>query len=189
MSYKRRKSLEDNERELRHERGPNGFRLCRQCRKEVQPPRKTFCSDECVHEWKLRSSPKYLREQVYLRDLGQCARCGADTRLQKIGLEDILKACTYDERNQEYIARITSLSLTKSEARKSLWQADHIKPVEDGGGECDLQGIQTLCIKCHKAKTAGQASYRGRPRAIKPIGLRKMTGLPGFRGVNGKLEG
>lgn len=169
MSYKRRRSLRDNEKELRYKRGPNGFRLCRQCRKEVQPPRRTFCSDECVHEWKLRSDPKYLREQVYLRDLGQCARCGVDTRLQKIKLEDVLRACRYDEGSPEYVALIASLRLTRSEARKSLWQADHIRPVEDGGGECDIGNIQTLCVKCHKAKTAGQTSYRSKPRTIKPI--------------------
>ncbi len=39
----------------------------------------------------------------------------------------------------------------------NLWQADHIHPVAHGGGGCGLDNIQTLCTKCHKAKTADQA--------------------------------
>ncbi len=37
--------------------------------------------------------------------------------------------------------------------RRSLWDADHILPVAEGGGECDLDNIRTLCIRCHKAVT------------------------------------
>lgn len=38
--------------------------------------RRTFCSDPCVHEWRLRSSVSYLRECVFRRDRGICAICG-----------------------------------------------------------------------------------------------------------------
>lgn len=34
------------------------------------------------------------------------------------------------------------------------WQADHILPVHKGGGACGLDNFQTLCIDCHKEKTA-----------------------------------
>jgi hypothetical protein len=40
----------------------------------------------------------------------------------------------------------------------NLWQADHIHPVAEGGGGCGLENIQTLCSRCHKRKTAEQAS-------------------------------
>lgn len=36
----------------------------------------------------------------------------------------------------------------------SLWDMDHIKPVIEGGGECGMDNLRTLCIKCHKAETA-----------------------------------
>ena len=39
-------------------------------------------------------------------------------------------------------------------SRMSLWDADHIVPVVEGGGECDLQNIRTLCLKCHRTVTA-----------------------------------
>jgi 5-methylcytosine-specific restriction endonuclease McrA len=32
------------------------------------------------------------------------------------------------------------------------WQADHILPVHKGGGACNLENLQTLCLDCHKAK-------------------------------------
>jgi len=38
--------------------------------------------------------------------------------------------------------------------RKSLWDADHILPVAEGGGECDLDNIRTLCLRCHRVVTA-----------------------------------
>lgn len=33
------------------------------------------------------------------------------------------------------------------------WQADHIIEVRHGGGGCELEGYQTLCVPCHKVKT------------------------------------
>ncbi|HEV2687987.1 MAG TPA: HNH endonuclease [Bryobacteraceae bacterium] len=45
--------------------------------------------------------------------------------------------------------------------RKSLWDADHIMPVVEGGGECDLANLRTLCLKCHGAATAALRRRRG----------------------------
>src|SRR5580693_4152314 len=60
--------------------GPHGRPLCRWCLMEILAKRRrTFCSDYCVHQWRLRSDPGYLRDQVYLRDAGVCAECGVDT--------------------------------------------------------------------------------------------------------------
>lgn len=36
------------------------------------------------------------------------------------------------------------------------WEADHIIPVQHGGGACGLSNFQTLCQYCHKEKTAKQ---------------------------------
>jgi hypothetical protein len=38
--------------------------------------------------------------------------------------------------------------------RRSLWDADHVVPVIEGGGECDLSNIRTLCLLCHERVTA-----------------------------------
>lgn len=44
------------------------------------------------------------------------------------------------------------------------WQADHITPVHLGGGGCLLDGYQTLCVDCHRAKTTGNAKKRAMRR-------------------------
>lgn len=41
-------------------------------------------------------------------------------------------------------------------AYDSNWEADHIIPVFQGGGACDLSNFQTLCSSCHKEKTYNQ---------------------------------
>ena len=44
--------------------------------------------------------------------------------------------------------------------RRSLWDADHIVPVVEGGGECDLSNIRTLCLLCHREVTAALRERR-----------------------------
>jgi 5-methylcytosine-specific restriction endonuclease McrA len=52
------------------------------------------------------------------------------------------------------------------DARYDGWEADHIMPVSEGGGGCDLDGYRTLCIPCHKIETAQLAARRARARRI-----------------------
>ena len=39
-------------------------------------------------------------------------------------------------------------------SRRSLWDADHVIPVAEGGGQCDLDNLRTLCLLCHRDETA-----------------------------------
>src|SRR6201989_354948 len=75
-------------------RGPNGRGLCRWCSLEVPRGRYTFCSQFCVHEWKLRSQPAYLREQVFDRDRGICACCHIDKNFPKNTQHILCVVCT-----------------------------------------------------------------------------------------------
>jgi 5-methylcytosine-specific restriction endonuclease McrA len=49
------------------------------------------------------------------------------------------------------------------------WEADHVRPVADGGGQCPLDQLRTLCrYPCHEIVTAEwrrQRSGRGRREA------------------------
>jgi 5-methylcytosine-specific restriction enzyme A len=138
---------------VKRERG-----LCRWCRAPVPPPRFTFCSPACVHEWKLRTDPGYLRQQVFARDRGVCAQCGLDT--------EVLRK---DKRKLDYRARRQFEE--KWGPRRHLWDADHIIPVAEGGGECDLSNMRTLCLPCHRAATA--ALRRRRERTGQALGSRR----------------
>jgi 5-methylcytosine-specific restriction enzyme A len=134
-------------------KGPDGRCLCRWCNLEVPAGRLTFCSDWCVEEWKLRSNPGHLRERVLERDRGVCALCGLD--------------CLAEWRHIRRLrgsARLKAFAEWGMRGRKSLWDADHIIPVAEGGGECDLANMRTLCLKCHRAHTE---MLRTRLRAAK----------------------
>lgn len=124
-------------------RGPNGRALCRWCSLEIPTARRTFCSDWCVEEWKLRSNPGYLREKVLERDKGVCAACGLDC------LKEVLRI-----KRLRGPARAKAIAQWGRRYRTSIWDADHIVPVVLGGGECDLSNMQTLCLKCHAQRTA-----------------------------------
>jgi len=126
------------------EKGDNGRTLCRWCNLEVPPRRFTFCSDWCVHEWRLRTNPGYLREQVFLRDRGVCALCHVDARAAYFDLKRSRGA------HRERLLARWGLNRIN---RKTLWDADHIVPVVEGGGECDLANIRTLCLICHRKQT------------------------------------
>ncbi len=125
--------------------GPNGRRLCRWCNLEVPKRRHTFCSDWCVEQWRLRTDPGYLREKVLERDRGICAGCAVDCIAAWLHIKRLRGA-----------ARLKALSSwgLNGRSRKSLWDADHIVPVVEGGGECDLLNIRTLCLRCHRETTS-----------------------------------
>lgn len=126
-------------------KGPDGRSLCRWCSLEVPPGRRSFCSEFCVHEWRLRTDPSYLRDQTFERDRGVCAMCAVDT-----------VAAFNQIRRSRGTGRLRLLQHwgLKSLNRRSLWDADHIVPVVEGGGACDLANIRTLCLLCHRKMTA-----------------------------------
>lgn len=120
-----------------------GWPLCRWCSSIVPTRYHTFCCNGCVHQWKLRTSPSYLRESIFKRDKGICNDCGCDTKK----IEKKAKTLKGSER-EEYL-----VSMGIPPHRVSCWDAHHVVPVENGGGECDESNIITLCFKCHKIRT------------------------------------
>lgn len=147
---------------------------CRWCGAPCAGRRSSFCSghpanyrrghaillgEGCVHEWMLRSTPGYLRQEVKRRDRGVCAACGIDTGL-------VVSATRGMPPGKWWSGREEALPLTREGVLGALgfkgeelsgygtWHADHVVPVERGGGLCGLDGMQTLCAPCHRRKTA-----------------------------------
>jgi 5-methylcytosine-specific restriction endonuclease McrA len=110
-----------------------------------------------VHEWRLRSNPGYLREQVFKRDRGICKSCRIDT----VAAHGILKRSRGASRR-----RLLNFWDLKRYTRRSLWEADHIIPVVEGGGECDLSNLRTLCLRCHRMATLGLRLRRAEARQL-----------------------
>ena len=123
---------------------------CRWCKQPVPKGKRTFCGEECVHEWRMRTSPQYVRMMVFERDQGICAKCGLDTPAMELKMSSIFVAS-----HEAYTMAWTGL-LGKgfSHNRKhGLWDADHIQSIRDGGGLCGMDNYRTLCIPCHKEET------------------------------------
>lgn len=110
------------------------------------PPLKTFCSPECVHEWKLRSDVAYLRSQLFLRDKGVCKECSLDTLKLRRQMFDLT------EEKREELGRQFGFPAYQSR-NLMLWEADHVVPVSQGGGLVGLNGFQSLCVVCHQRKS------------------------------------
>jgi 5-methylcytosine-specific restriction enzyme A len=140
-------------------KGLNGRGLCKWCGQEVPKGRRCWCSQECVDELLVRSSSDVVRSLLLERDRGICARCGIDV-LELEALRD--KICyRFPKRFSKpkgYVAHWGpwfNYGFT-------LWEADHIVPVIEGGGCCGLGNFQILCLRCHKQDTADLAARRAR---------------------------
>lgn len=142
-----------------HPKGPNGKNLCRWCGTEVSGRRISWCSDACVEEYMIRKSPGFARSQVRKRDKGVCSACGVDTYRLRRAFRSL--RCV----SPSYACPGCLACVVKRLWRDlTVWDADHIVPVEHGGGCCGLENYQTLCRRCHKRKTKLQAKLRASNR-------------------------
>ena len=133
------------------ERDQTGAPICRWCRGPVAAPRRTFCGDACVHEWKIRSSPWYVRREVKKRDKGTCRLCGLN----------VVKA--HREWTRAKPPATDRAARKRWRGERPRWEADHIVPVADGGGECGLENYRLLCRPCHLRVTL---DWRAKRRAV-----------------------
>lgn len=163
-------------------KGKEGRALCRACQREVPVGRQTFCSNTCVEAWKIRTQPAFVRHLLWKRDAGVCAVCGISTKLLVRKLEALDTYLQdrpfkyqwrfdyegYILQNQPLIARLAELYISvhryRHRGRKGIWDADHIVPVIEGGGECDLDNYRTLCCSCHHVATAALRRRRARAK-------------------------
>lgn len=153
-------------------RDGDGNPLCRWCRGPIKRPRRTFCSAACVEEWRIRTQPAYLRHRTEQRDHGVCARCGLDTAALKAELKTLLRCWKKAGHPKQHPYRDRMQALGLRDVTSALWEAHHVTAVIEGGGECGLDGIETLCRWCHRRETAELAARRaGRaPQARLPLG-------------------
>lgn len=140
-------------------KGMHGRALCRFCSTEVGPRRWTFCSDECVHEWKLQTSPSYVRKCLLKRDKGICCECGFNAHALKLRLRRLRRTdpLAWHAAWEEMLARGVPSH------RKTFWDAAHVVAVVEGGGYNYAKGLTNLvtkCIFCHKKDTASLAGRR-----------------------------
>lgn len=155
---------------LARQRGEDDARPpCRWCLGPVPAPRRTFCSEVCIDEWRIRTTPAFARRMVFARDQGRCALCGADTE----AIRAFVRQAWVDARKgpaqrdafaavKRRLALAGYLPAGAAEApafaatavTEAMWEMDHVVPVAEGGGRCGLDNLRTLCVPCHRLETA-----------------------------------
>ena len=131
------------------DRNAEGEPVCRWCRSVVRAPRRTFCGDACVHEWRVRTDPAYVRERVFARDGGVCRLCGMNV------------AAAERQWRRERPSPRERAARRRWRLARPRWEADHITAVADGGGECGLENYRLLCRPCHLSVTLTWRRERG----------------------------
>ncbi len=124
----------------------DGKHICRWCMGKVSPPRRTFCSAECVHEYTLRTNWTYCKRFVAKRDKYICQIC----RINCKELKKVLSAMP--KRTAAAEADRMGISQHRLQGAR-LYDIDHITPVSEGGGLCGPENLRLLCIPCHLKET------------------------------------
>lgn len=139
---------------------------CRVCNEDVVDGRWSYCSERCRSI--ARSVQKMfvwekVRKEVLRRDEHTCQRCGLERAVVKRAhwqtherireLQEPLR-----DRGEQDRWRMAGKYL-KERYGMPIWgpstfEVDHIHPISAGGHKFDERNLQTLCRRCHRAKTA-----------------------------------
>ncbi|CAM9133832.1 unnamed protein product [Scytosiphon promiscuus] len=157
------------------EKGEKGFPLCRFCNEEVSSARRTFCSNGCIHEHRIRTQGSYVRKCLLTRDGGKCSVCGIDAAghykraraawMSGTSLASKRQTVAKEMVGTPFEGKVLSEGATRRPPQGKFWHADHIIPVVRGGGQCSLKNYRTLCVPCHATATKTLAGERAAERA------------------------
>jgi hypothetical protein len=115
---------------------------CALCGGPVRPPRRTWCSQDCVDTWNLATSPEMATQQLAALHGPACADCGGEREPEDYGVE--------------------------LDHRRPLWSLDEAERLELWWW---LPGnLQLLGPRCHRAKTAREATARAYMRRAQAEG-------------------
>ncbi|KAM9284579.1 DNA annealing helicase and endonuclease ZRANB3 [Cariama cristata] len=122
-----------------------------------------FCSHACQEDFTIRSSQSYLRTKVFEIEHGVCQFCHQNAQELYLSIRDAPKSQRKKLLESSWMSHLPLGQLNdiiSNPTEGQFWQADHIKPVYSGGGQCSLENLQTLCTVCHRERTAKQAKER-----------------------------
>ncbi|NXX86159.1 ZRAB3 endonuclease, partial [Urocolius indicus] len=122
-----------------------------------------FCSHACQEDFSVRSSQSYLRTKVFEIEHGVCQFCHQNAQELYLSVRDAPKSQRKELLESSWMSHLPLGQLNEmitNPTEGQFWQADHIRPVYSGGGQCSLENLQTLCTACHRERTAQQAKER-----------------------------
>ncbi|KAK3611454.1 hypothetical protein CHS0354_032734 [Potamilus streckersoni] len=129
-----------------------------------------FCSYQCAQDYWIQTSASYCRDKVLEAEHGICQLCGFDAQSFYKHVRDTSNL----QKRAELISQSKFSTLTGKQKEQMVrkpvegqfWHVDHILPVFEGGGECDIDNLRTLCVICHQKITANQARKRAIVRKL-----------------------
>jgi 5-methylcytosine-specific restriction endonuclease McrA len=156
--------------------------------------RRNYCSDQCRDLYYMATSSQFVRFKVYERDHGVCVGgCGVDCddlerrvyghsqmlRLPRAGSHRRALLLPSNQRTANAEA-LNKEGFSVTALPRTLWEADHIEPLADGGG-FGMENLQTLCQACHREKTYDEAHWRAKRRKL--IGKKQTATKRWFKKV------
>lgn len=116
---------------------------------------------------KLRYQKGLVIEHLFPKKDGECA-CGCGNKIQSKRKKWYSNICQKKSLFIFYIIKGDTKVIRKILFERDngfcrhcgvfdeYWQADHILAVSKGGGGCNLDNFQTLCLDCHREKTSNR---------------------------------
>uniref|UniRef100_UPI00358EC9D4 DNA annealing helicase and endonuclease ZRANB3 isoform X2 n=1 Tax=Myxine glutinosa TaxID=7769 RepID=UPI00358EC9D4 len=122
-----------------------------------------FCSEVCRQSFSLRAHGLEIRKVVCETEYGVCQACGLDAQDLFKRVRDAPHTLRKELLQQSHMIHLPVKQLNdmvRHPYAGQFWQADHVRPVWNGGGQCSLANLQTLCTPCHLKKTVKQEVER-----------------------------
>ncbi|XP_059156186.1 DNA annealing helicase and endonuclease ZRANB3-like [Physella acuta] len=155
-----------------------GVPVCLQCQKPYSNPllsaetiskpenawQLRLCSHACMDKYWTITKGSYCRDKIYEIEHGVCKLCNFDAQALFTQVKFVKDLTT----RADLVNKSPYQTLTCKQKQKMIetpmagqfWHVDHIVPVWQGGGMCDLDNLRTLCTLCHLKVTRRQATQR-----------------------------
>jgi 5-methylcytosine-specific restriction endonuclease McrA len=128
-----------------------------------------------VDQWLIRTDPEHVRRLLFKKEQGICQQCQLDTEALKKQAHQVAmeqRRVPLSERHwwrhaysfTKVVLEVTIHGQQEIPLSRTLWEADHIVPVVEGGGACGLENYRTLCYWCHKLVTKAMHARRALER-------------------------
>jgi 5-methylcytosine-specific restriction endonuclease McrA len=165
--------------ELRPGPWPAAPRTCVWCAAPLEGRRRRWCSDECERTFTREHNWQAARSAAIHRDGGACVTCGvrpdelAATLRRVELLEELVDAIHGRNTWERRRARWTAARPWRDELRVELrLEVNHRTPIlgrhAEFGCHHHVDGLETLCHRCHVAETARQFGHRTAQPAAQP---------------------
>ncbi|XP_064621798.1 uncharacterized protein LOC135484357 [Lineus longissimus] len=133
-----------------------------------------LCSRQCKEQYWLKTNRQYGRHHVFELEHGVCQLCNFDAGnfFQQIkAMKDYAsRASLIKDSPFSSLSADIKQRMVKDPKQGMFWHVDHITAVADGGGQCDIDNLRTLCYLCHKVVTKQQNRERAIERRVKHVG-------------------